>query len=112
MVSGGRLIGVEKDTEISRLSSKYTCHNRPISPYVDSTSGVDVFLASQCICAIYVRKKQVVESRLRLAPYNMEKKKLKHGTTEYWMDWYWNRGGREKVQARRYIREYERERNK
>jgi len=42
----------------------------------------------------------------------MEKKKLKHGTTEYWMDWYWNRGGREKVQARRYIREYERERNK
>lgn len=46
------------------------------------------------------------------APYDMEKKKLKHGTTEYWMDWYWNRGGREKVQARRYIREYERERNK
>ena len=43
---------------------------------------------------------------------NMEKKKLKHGTKEYWMDWYWNRGGREKVQARRYIREYERERNK
>ena len=31
------------------------------SPHVDSTSGVDVFLASQCICAIYVRKKQVVE---------------------------------------------------
>lgn len=26
----------------------------------------------------------------------------------YWKDWYWNRGGREKVQARRYIREYER----
>lgn len=26
------------------------------------------------------------------------------------MDWYWNRGGREKVQAKRYIREYERER--
>lgn len=39
-------------------------------------------------------------------------KKLKHGTKEYWMDWYWNRGGREKVQARRYIREYERERQK
>lgn len=38
--------------------------------------------------------------------------KLKHGTKEYWMDWYWNRGGREKVQARRYIREYERERQK
>lgn len=34
--------------------------------------------------------------------------KYKHGTKEYWMDWYWNRGGREKVQARRYIREYER----
>lgn len=28
------------------------------------------------------------------------------------MDWYWNRGGREKVQARRYIREYEREKAK
>ena len=27
--------------------------------------------------------------------------KYKHGTSEYWMDWYWNRGGREKVQARR-----------
>ena len=38
----------------------------------------------------------------------MEEKKLKPGTSEYWMDWYWNRGGREKVQARRYIREYER----
>lgn len=38
--------------------------------------------------------------------------KFKHGTKEYWMDWYWNRGGREKVQARRYIREYEREREK
>ena len=38
--------------------------------------------------------------------------KFKHGTKEYWMDWYWNRGGREKVQARRYIREYEREKAK
>ena len=38
--------------------------------------------------------------------------KYKYGTKEYWMDWYWNRGGREKVQARRYIREYEREREK
>lgn len=38
--------------------------------------------------------------------------KYKHGTKEYWMDWYWNRGGREKVQAKRYIREYERERQK
>ena len=26
----------------------------------------------------------------------------------YWRDWYWNRGGREKVQARRYINEYKR----
>lgn len=42
----------------------------------------------------------------------MEEKKLKPGTSEYWMDWYWNRGGREKVQERRYIREYERERQK
>ena len=42
----------------------------------------------------------------------MKEKKFKHGTKEYWMDWYWNRGGREKVQAKRYIREYERERTK
>ena len=42
----------------------------------------------------------------------MEEKKLKPGTSEYWMDWYWNRGGREKVQARRYIREYERYKKK
>lgn len=26
----------------------------------------------------------------------------------YWKDWYWNKGGREKVQARRYISEYKR----
>ena len=38
--------------------------------------------------------------------------KLKHGTPEYWRDWYWHRGGREKVQAKRYIREYERTRKK
>ncbi len=38
--------------------------------------------------------------------------KYKHGTKEYWMDWYWNRGGREKVQAKRYIREYKRLRSK
>ena len=30
--------------------------------------------------------------------------KLKHGTKEYWKDWYWNRGGRDKVQERRKIR--------
>ena len=33
----------------------------------------------------------------------MEKAKLSK-----WMDWYWNKGGREKVQARRYINEYKR----
>ena len=33
----------------------------------------------------------------------MEKIKLSK-----WMDWYWNKGGREKVQARRYINEYKR----
>jgi len=38
----------------------------------------------------------------------MKQNILKPGTKEYWKDWYWNRGGREKVQARRYIREYER----
>ena len=27
---------------------------------------------------------------------------------EYWKDWYWNKGGREKVQAKRYIAEYNR----
>ena len=27
---------------------------------------------------------------------------------EYWKDWYWNKGGREKVQASRYIAEYNR----
>lgn len=42
----------------------------------------------------------------------MEEKKFKYGTKEYWKDWYWNKGGREKVQAKRYIREYERERSK
>lgn len=36
--------------------------------------------------------------------------KYKHGTAEYWKDWYWNRGGREKVQAKRYIAEYNRAR--
>lgn len=34
--------------------------------------------------------------------------KLQHGTKEYWNDWYWNRGGREKVLAKRYIAEYNR----
>ena len=42
----------------------------------------------------------------------MEGKKFKYGTKEYWKDWYWNKGGREKVQAKRYIREYERDRQK
>jgi hypothetical protein len=26
----------------------------------------------------------------------------------YWKDWYWNKGGREKVQAKRKISEYNR----
>jgi len=26
----------------------------------------------------------------------------------YWKDWYWNKGGREKVQEKRYINEYKR----
>ena len=26
----------------------------------------------------------------------------------YWKDWYWNKGGREKVQESRYIAEYNR----
>lgn len=36
------------------------------------------------------------------------KGKFKSGSKEYWNDWYWNRGGREKVQATRYIAEYKR----
>ena len=32
--------------------------------------------------------------------------------TKYGMDWYWNKGGREKVLAKRYIEEYNRLRNK
>lgn len=34
--------------------------------------------------------------------------KLKTSDPGYWRDWYWNRGGREKVQARRKINEYKR----
>lgn len=34
----------------------------------------------------------------------------KKSRAEYWKDWYWNRGGREKVQAKRYIAEYNRTR--
>ena len=30
----------------------------------------------------------------------------------YWKDWYWNRGGRDKVQARRKITEYNRYKRK
>ena len=33
---------------------------------------------------------------------------FKWGSKEYWKDWYWNKGGREKVQAKRYIAEYKR----
>ena len=32
--------------------------------------------------------------------------KHKWGTAEYWKDWYWNKGGREKVQAKRKQWEY------
>ena len=35
---------------------------------------------------------------------------IKKSRAEYWKDWYWNRGGREKVQAKRYIAEYNRTR--
>lgn len=38
----------------------------------------------------------------------MGKTTFKHGTKEYWLDWYWNRGGRDKVQARRKTAEYNR----
>jgi hypothetical protein len=38
--------------------------------------------------------------------------KQKKNRSEYWKDWYWNKSGREKVQAKRYIREYERLRSK
>ena len=31
----------------------------------------------------------------------MEETKFKYGTKEYWKDWYWNRGGREKVKKSR-----------
>lgn len=60
-----------------------------------------------------VEKQSVVESQRKLAPYNMPTKgyikgKFKSGSKEYWNDWYWNRGGREKVQATRYIAEYKR----
>ena len=34
--------------------------------------------------------------------------KLKYSEPGYWRDWYWNRGGREKVQASRKINEYKR----
>lgn len=32
----------------------------------------------------------------------------KTSRAEYWKNWYWNKGGREKVQATRKIREYNR----
>ena len=55
----------------------------------------------------------MVESQLTLAPYNMPAKgyikgKFKSGSKEYWNDWYWNRGGRDKVQATRKVAEYKR----
>jgi len=39
-------------------------------------------------------------------------KKKDYHKPGYWKDWYWNKGGREKVQATRYIAEYEREKQK
>lgn len=36
------------------------------------------------------------------------KGKFKSGSKEYWNDWYWNRGGRDKVQATRKVAEYKR----
>ncbi len=58
-------------------------------------------------------KWSVVESQRKLAPYNMPTKgyikgKFKSGSKEYWNDWYWNRGGRDKVQATRKVAEYKR----
>ena len=63
--------------------------------------------------SVKVSKWSVVESQHKLAPYNMPAKgyikgKFKSGSKEYWNDWYWNRGGRDKVQATRYIAEYKR----
>lgn len=59
----------------------------------------------------------MVESQRKLAPYNVPAKgyikgKFKSGSKEYWNDWYWNQGGRDKVQATRYIAEYKRLRKK
>ena len=39
-------------------------------------------------------------------------KKKDYHKPGYWKDWYWNKGGREKVQEKRYIAEYEREKKK
>ena len=54
-----------------------------------------------------------MESQRKLAPYDMPTKgyikcKFKSGSKEYWNDWYWNRGGRDKVQATRKVAEYKR----
>ena len=45
-----------------------------------------------------------------LTHYNMKQKD--YHKPGYWKDWYWNKGGREKVQAKRYIAEYGRERRR
>lgn len=42
--------------------------------------------------------------------YNMKQKD--YHKPGYWKDWYWNKGGREKVQEKRYIAEYEREKRR
>jgi len=54
-------------------------------------------------------KWSVVESQHKLAPYNMEQQKApKWNEPGYWKYWYWNRGGRDKVQATRKVAEYKR----
>ena len=45
---------------------------------------------------------------IQSTPFNMKQKD--YHKPGYWKDWYWNKGGREKVQETRYIAEYERER--
>ena len=46
------------------------------------------------------------------SPVSSGKTPLKWGTKEYWLDWYWNKGGREKVQARRKLADYNRYKKK
>jgi len=36
-----------------------------------------------------------------IPPYTTQMKQKNYNKPGYWKDWYWNKGGREKVQARR-----------